>query len=363
MFGIELSYRTLRLLKSIYAIPSAKRASRLILGDYRLPPFDRNPIHMEEQSNGWIRSFSGDLRLEYDTGLIYSGSLPIYGSTDELYTPKMPSTKPLAVRTQKRTILEEGIVLKSYFEDAYYHFLFELIPKLEIIERTGLSNDIPLIVTKGLASKRFFSDALELGLLGKRRIIIHEEDCVVQASRLYVVRADRYSGMQLSYLSRFADQDGQNNRRRIYVSRNGNAGAARQITNENDLIAQLKPLGFAVVDPGAMSLAEQIRCFANASIVVGPHGAGLTNILFRYGSPMALVEMINDTKIWNFHFFSIATQCGYFYRATQNRAEAGNEEKAPAHADIDATLEAVRESIAWEASVYDKRARLNSSAP
>jgi hypothetical protein len=78
---------------------------------------------------------------------------------------------------------------------------------------------------------------------------------------------------------------------------------------------------------------------------------------------MALVEMINDTKIWNFHFFSIATQCGYFYRATQNCAEPGDEEQASAHADIDAVLEAVRESIAWEASVYDKRVRLNPCAP
>ena len=131
----------------------------------------------------------------------------------------------------------------------------------------------------------------------------------------------------------------------------------RHIINESDLIPQLQPLGFSVIDPGTLPLSEQIARFSRASIVVGPHGSGLTNTLFRYGAPMALVEMINHTKKWDNAHFQISVHCGYFYRATLNRAVAGHQKTAPAYADIDAVLAAVDEAIGWEAGVYREAGR------
>jgi capsular polysaccharide biosynthesis protein len=101
-------------------------------------------------------------------------------------------------------------------------------------------------------------------------------------------------------------------------------------------------------------LADQMAHFARSSIIVGTHGAGLANILFRRGAPMALVEMINRTKKDRHHFFQISTHCGFFYRATLNNSEQGDEQIASACADIDAVIVAVEESIEWESSEYDR---------
>jgi capsular polysaccharide biosynthesis protein len=265
----------------------------------------------------------------------------------------MQPTKPLAVLRQRGRKVDEAILLKSLFQSSYYHFLFEVIPKLEIIERAGVASDIPVIVTKDLASRNFLIEAKEMGLFGDRPIIIQNEDEVISAGRLYIARPDFYTARQLSYpLRRLGYQSCPRRRDRIYISRSIQAPNGRYIINEHDLIARLRPLGFTAIDPGTLPLSAQIACFSRASIVVGPHGAGLTNILFRYGAPMALVEMINDTKKWNNLYFQIATHCGYFYRATLNRAEPGHQKTAAAHADIDAVMAAVEESIAWETSVY-----------
>ena len=52
----------------------------------------------------------------------------------------------------------------------------------------------------------------------------------------------------------------------------------------------LEPLGFEAIDPGAMSPAEQVRAFAEAECMVGPHGAGLTNLAFAPAGA-AVVEL------------------------------------------------------------------------
>ena len=46
------------------------------------------------------------------------------------------------------------------------------------------------------------------------------------------------------------------------------------------MIAALGPYGFEPIVPGRMSFREQIRVFSEASVVVGPHGAALTNLVF-----------------------------------------------------------------------------------
>lgn len=62
---------------------------------------------------------------------------------------------------------------------------------------------------------------------------------------------------------------------RIYVTR---AGASRSLANETAISAALFRLGFLAVDPGSLSIAQQMTLFRGASIIVGSHGAGLANL-------------------------------------------------------------------------------------
>ncbi len=80
-------------------------------------------------------------------------------------------------------------------------------------------------------------------------------------------------------------------RRRLYVARSDTT--RRQVRNEAELGALLRTRGFDLVCPGDHSLREQIALFDSASIVVGVHGAGLTNLGFcRPGTPV--LEMMPD---------------------------------------------------------------------
>lgn len=65
---------------------------------------------------------------------------------------------------------------------------------------------------------------------------------------------------------------------RIFISRwdTGN----RKISNEVELEHILSDLGFLIVVLSELSLQQQISLFAKAKIIIGQHGAGLTNICF-----------------------------------------------------------------------------------
>jgi len=54
----------------------------------------------------------------------------------------------------------------------------------------------------------------------------------------------------------------------------------RAVSNEQAVMAALAARGFEFVDPGAMTVAEQIRSFAEATVIVASHGAALANLAF-----------------------------------------------------------------------------------
>ncbi len=64
--------------------------------------------------------------------------------------------------------------------------------------------------------------------------------------------------------------------RKIYVSRK--KATTRRLLNAEKMLMALK--GWETVVLEDMSIREQVKCFAEASHVVAPHGAGLTNLLW-----------------------------------------------------------------------------------
>jgi capsular polysaccharide biosynthesis protein len=67
-------------------------------------------------------------------------------------------------------------------------------------------------------------------------------------------------------------------RDRLFVSRTD--AAHRFLVNEDELFSALSLQGFRHVVPGRMTVREQIETFSRARMIVAPHGASLTNIIF-----------------------------------------------------------------------------------
>ena len=90
--------------------------------------------------------------------------------------------------------------------------------------------------------------------------------------------------------------------RRLYIDRSGQMN--RKLVNEPAVIAALAAIGFVAIQPELLALSAQIALFTNADIIVAPHGAALTSIVFcRPGTSLIELHM-NSWVVWNFRRFA-----------------------------------------------------------
>jgi hypothetical protein len=163
----------------------------------------------------------------------------------------------------------------------YFHWMVDCLPSFWFAQRSFREDELRLVAPP-LPS--FAAETL--GWLGIPVDRIHRiEDVPQYFEELYYPtslhgRIHCFHPRMRSVLSSIAGHAGTRPppTKLLYVSR---ADAARRpLANEAELEAALRGLGFETVCPGEHSVAEQRRLFSTARLVVGPHGAGLTNLVF-----------------------------------------------------------------------------------
>lgn len=192
-------------------------------------------------------------------------------------------------------LAEPAVLLGT--DDNYSHWITRNLLRLALVEARPDLASVPLLVNEDLRSyQREFLDIL--GVPASRLLPVPRE-LLLRFRTLYVPTNVRNKpGMKagVDWLrSRVGHlmADPSAAARRVFLSRRDST--TRVMRNEEALEAELRKLGFDVLVAGEMTVAEQIRAFSEARIVVGAHGAGLTNLVFA--PPGALVFEITPTRI------------------------------------------------------------------
>ena len=191
----------------------------------------------------------------------------------------------------------------------FYHWMIEALPRLDLYERSGVSIDCFYAPT----GTRFQRESLDLLGISPDRILPATRQTHLAPARLL---ASSFTGSpslaKTDYLSRRLGLHAgllAGRSRRIFITRAGRR--ARAVANERELLRSLKPLGFERVRLEAMPLLKQVALFQQAECVVGPHGAGLTNLVFcRPGTQV--VEIGTPYRPWTC-FYEIAHHRGLAY--------------------------------------------------
>ena len=231
----------------------------------------------------------------------------------------------------------------------YFHFLVEILPRLAFFEMPGVPAPerwyVPL-------QHGFQREILELaGFLPREGIIDADAALHVRAERLlFPGLPDAFKRTPPWTIGFVRDRlrppdvelvPG----RRIYVTR-GNQRHNRIVTNEPEVVEMLRGRGFEVVDPGAHSVAEQIRMFAEAECIVSPHGAGLTNVLFA-SSGAAVIEILApdyvDAGFWK--LASAIPGLAYRYLLGTGRQPRPGREEVGVMSDITVDLSALQRAL------------------
>ncbi|GAA4820444.1 hypothetical protein GCM10025786_29950 [Nocardioides caeni] len=164
----------------------------------------------------------------------------------------------------------------------YYHFLMDVLPRWGVFTETVPGVEPDAIVVS--ASTRYEKELLALTGLDRHRIIEVVPQATVRSPQLYVPclqnpreMAPRWTVQWLR--AQLPPQQLEGRPKRLYVTRLGGRNT-RRLVQEEQVWAALEERGFVRIDPGTLTVQEQIDHFAAAEVVVGLHGGALANLLF-----------------------------------------------------------------------------------
>jgi capsular polysaccharide biosynthesis protein len=126
----------------------------------------------------------------------------------------------------------------------------------------------------------------------------------------------------------------------IYVARSDSP--QRVIVNEPDIMEALAREGVRIVVPGEHPVGEQVNIFNRATVVIGAHGAGLTNVVFC--KPGTILYEMMPSFYTNPCYRRLAQAAGLTYYADIFAAEGdGFVHDNPWHCDLPTILNRLRQ--------------------
>jgi hypothetical protein len=210
------------------------------------------------------------------------------------------------VRQVKGTVIS---IATNNAHGNYGHFMLDGIPRIRLLEQAGVSlADADKVICNSPGSK---ADRLleSLGIDPARRIR-PAAGVAIQAEHAIVTTmpgiSTAYQPWIVEFLrDRLAVPAGDATRR-LWIPRTGH----RRIMNEAELLPILEEHGFETYVPHSTA-DDPRRVFAEAAIVVGGHGAGLTDIAFcRPGT--AVLELMSEAHV-RAYYLTLAQSAGLRY--------------------------------------------------
>jgi capsular polysaccharide biosynthesis protein len=198
--------------------------------------------------------------------------------------------------------------------DNYYHFLVEVLPTLHwALHHT----DLPIVIP---AMKPFFRRFLDhFGWAGQDRIkVLHPAETLrgdfSGLTNIRILRQGRYTlpNPALLQFYRNGGRGGDAGAATVLVVSRGHTGD-RRILNEDEMVAHLSAhFPCEVLVPEREPFSDQVAKLRRAAVIVGSHGAGLTNALF-HDRLRGLVELTLRAKV-NDSYVSLCEAMGVPHR-------------------------------------------------
>jgi Glycosyltransferase 61 len=298
------------------------------------------PAHIAQSYRQWYRCeqvqqivrVRGEVLIEPLTGWPMGAGNALYASLfPSGLSPFLPVPPYQAIwRKQPLQRLGKVISLRNANEGGYSHFYTDLMAQLALLQRAGINlGEYSLVVAKKVAESaygRFLLAQVPLFQQVAQRVVQDEQfiaceeaifinafgnstnsevfhEVVAQAKAAHPITAPR-------------------GERRVFLMRGKHR--RRTMSNVDTILEIVKAKGFEAVDTDTLSVPEQIETFAHCRHLVGIHGAGLMNMLYRHPEHLSLFEiaepMVRKAHSLNGQYHNLAVALGFDYGATMGQA-------------------------------------------
>ena len=204
---------------------------------------------------------------------------------------------------------------------SYYHWFYQVLPRIELLKKSGMWDEIDVFLVNEMASSFQKETLARFDFPTDQFIEAYKNDLVYQADTLIAPSATIEPPKRVSRFLRdsFIDPQETFDKKKYFISRDD--GSSRLITNEDEVWQYLEGRGFTKTHLTGLGLDEQIRIFRSAESIVTTHGAGLMHLAFC-DPGTTVVEMFSPNYIIGvYKNVAFNNDLRYFYLVGESAAE------------------------------------------
>jgi len=202
-----------------------------------------------------------------------------------------------SLRKKSKTL--DTICPLSYRYVNYYHWMIETLPRIRYVQeyekRTG--NNVTYIIWSN--SPSYVHETLDL--LGIPKYKIEEAtNQVYHASNVIVPSFPNKSSADYEWIREDILENATPIKNEInigcnlYISR-ANA-IERRVVNENKVMNMLSKYDFESYRLEELTVDQNVQLFQHADVIVGPHGAGLTDLIYCENNNATVIELFGSKE-------------------------------------------------------------------
>ncbi|MCX7596059.1 MAG: glycosyltransferase family 61 protein [Fischerella sp.] len=210
----------------------------------------------------------------------------------------------------------------------YFHWMFDLLPRIEFLCSSGINiNNIECFIVNSFHHTFQIETLSLLGIDQKKFLEVNGSYYI--ANNLIATSSPFNKGkippqscnfLRRAFLSKKVIES-EKTAERIYISRQ--TASYRRVINESEVTDFLKKYGFETIQLESMSVTEQIKQMAAVKVVIAPHGAGLTNIVFC-NPGTKIIEIFSPDEVIPYYWI-ISNHIGLeYYYLIGNKVEDTN---------------------------------------
>ena len=175
------------------------------------------------------------------------------------------------------------LILASTGGDTYFHWMTDVLPRIRLARKAGHDlSALDHVLINGL-EQSFQSESLrKLGIPSERCLSTSAGPITFVLEEAILPSLPGIPGVvppeTVEFLQGIFSFQKHRPTRKIFIGRGG--AKHRQLVHEKEIAKNLLKRGFEAVDCGKLSIQEQAEIFGSADVVVGAHGAALTNLAF-----------------------------------------------------------------------------------
>ena len=201
----------------------------------------------------------------------------------------------------------------------YFHWLSDLLGRIALLRSSGIDfGNINFFVVSS-CHLPYQRETLDILGVPQSKIVQSSRSPHIRAEQLLVPSLPGMVGIMTGKTGEFIRRKILPHKtwkqssapERIYISRK--TASYRRVVNEDEIIAVLSKFGFVAIALENLSFREQMALLSAARVVVSPHGAGLTNLVFCHPGAKVIEIFARVAVSANYWLLSNMVELDYYY--------------------------------------------------